>query len=135
MTLAKTVHVVAAIIYNEDRSQVLLSLRKPEQHQGGLWEFPGGKVEAKEEQHHALKRELHEELGVMIGSCEFYMDIEHHYSDKAVHLWFWSVYDFTGEPVGREQQQWCWWDVNSLKGLEFPEANQPVVARLVASFV
>lgn len=131
----KIVHVVAAIIFNDDQSQVLLSLRKPDQHQGGLWEFPGGKVEAQEGQQHALKRELQEELDIAIGSCEFYMDILHRYDDKHVHLWFWSVFDFKGQPVGREQQQWCWWEVGSLNDLDFPEANQPVVERLLASFV
>lgn len=54
------VHVVAAVIYN-DRNQILLAQRPLHKHQGGKWEFPGGKVEPSESATTALKRELFEE--------------------------------------------------------------------------
>jgi len=130
-----TVHVVAGIIYNDDRSEVLLSLRKPEQHQGGLWEFPGGKIEPQEDQQAALARELKEELDIVPGNASFYLDQSHQYADKHVHLWFWEVFDIEGEPRAQEQQQWRWWPVQELQSLDFPKANQVVVNQLLASLV
>jgi 8-oxo-dGTP diphosphatase len=59
------VHVAVAVIVNE-RKQVLIALRQSHQHQGGLWEFPGGKVEAGELIEAALPREVEEELFIEI---------------------------------------------------------------------
>lgn len=60
---ASWIHVVAAVIYNS-RQQILLAQRPLHKHQGGKWEFPGGKVESHETATLALKRELFEELGI-----------------------------------------------------------------------
>ena len=57
------VHVVAAVILDQDK-RVLIAQRPAEKHQGGLWEFPGGKVEPEESVKEALCRELEEELGI-----------------------------------------------------------------------
>ncbi|MEE9332601.1 MAG: 8-oxo-dGTP diphosphatase MutT [Granulosicoccaceae bacterium] len=124
-------NVVAGIIYNDDRTHILLAKRKPEQHQGGLWEFPGGKIEASEDQRDALARELKEELAIVPGSANFYSDVQHQYADKLVHLWFWKVFDIQGEPKGCEQQEWRWWKLRQLRTLEFPKANQCVVEQLL----
>lgn len=131
MNELSAVNVVAGIIYNDDRSKILLSKRKAGQHQGGLWEFPGGKIEASEDQRNALARELKEELGIQPGSATFYTDVEHQYTDKRVHLWFWKVFDIQGEPNACEQQEWRWWELQQLQTLEFPKANQGVVERLL----
>ena len=131
MTVLTVVNVVAGIIYNGDRTKVLLSKRKPEQHQGGLWEFPGGKVEASEDQQSALARELKEELNIQPGSASFYTDVRHDYADKRVHLWFWEVCNIQGEPKGCEQQEWQWWEIRRLHELEFPTANRCVVDKIL----
>ena len=74
------VHVVAAAIINS-KGEVLLARRPPHAHQGGLWEFPGGKIENGEDVQQALVRELHEELGidvdkqVSIGITEMTRDL------------------------------------------------------------
>ncbi len=132
MIQLNVVTVVAGIIYNNDQSKILLSKRKREQHQGGLWEFPGGKVETSEDQQTALARELKEELGIKPGSANFFIDVQHDYIDKRVHLWFWKVFDIQGEPQACEQQEWRWWDIHRLRELGFPEANQLVVEKLLA---
>ncbi|MCW8831291.1 MAG: NUDIX domain-containing protein, partial [Gammaproteobacteria bacterium] len=59
---AEVIHVAAAAIINNN-NEVLISQRAPDAHQGGLWEFPGGKLESGESVQHALLRELGEELG------------------------------------------------------------------------
>jgi len=124
------IDVVAGIIFNNDRTRVLLTLRKPEQHQGNCWEFPGGKIEPLEDTEHALTRELDEELGIQVTACSPYCKIEHAYVDKVVRLQFWQVSAFDGTPRGRENQQFDWFAISELSGLTFPEANLAVVTRL-----
>lgn len=125
------IEVVAGIIFNHDKSQVLLALRKPEQHQGNRWEFPGGKLEAHEAIEQALHRELNEELGIRVEVCESFCQIEHAYADKAVRLHFWQVNKFSGDARGRENQKLQWFALAELAELDFPEANKPVVLRLL----
>ena len=121
--------VVAAIIL--DRSdRVLLSQRPAHKHQGGCWEFPGGKMEAGESFHQALARELHEELGIDITASTPFMTIHHDYPDLSVRLHFRTVRQWLGEPHGREQQPVDWFGVDALEKLTFPAANRPVVTAL-----
>lgn len=122
--------VVAAVIYSPDRNHILLSLRKPEQHQGDRWEFPGGKLEPHESQEHALLRELDEELGIRALDYSELQTIEHRYPDKTVRLHFWSVTRFSNEPMGCEGQDVKWVSRAELAELEFPDANRPIVEML-----
>ncbi len=131
VVMSKAIDVVAGIIFNESGTQILLSLRKPEQHQGNCWEFPGGKMEPSESQQQALVRELNEELGINVLQCAPFTEIEHDYKDKKVRLFFWQVSQFSGNPVGREAQQLAWFNLNELTELEFPAANKPVVELLL----
>lgn len=108
----------------------LLSKRAFDAHQGGLWEFPGGKVEALESVEQALQRELQEELGVVVKSSTPLISIEHSYTDKTVVLQTHLVEEFSGEPEGREQQPLQWVAINELDKFEFPEANAAIVKAL-----
>lgn len=119
-------HVAAAVITNA-RGEVLVSLRHAHAHQGGLWEFPGGKVEAGEDVYTALCRELHEELGVTVISARPLIRIPHHYSDKSVLLDVWQVTTFSGLAQGREGQPLQWLAPERLREYEFPAANHPIV--------
>jgi 8-oxo-dGTP diphosphatase len=124
--MSAIVHVVAAVIVNA-HDMVLISLRHARAHQGGLWEFPGGKVEPGEDVYTALKRELHEELGIDVEKARPLIRIPHHYPDKAVLLDVWRVTGFTGEPHGREGQPVQWVAPERLPEFEFPAANRPIV--------
>ncbi|MCB1919013.1 MAG: NUDIX domain-containing protein, partial [Candidatus Competibacteraceae bacterium] len=84
----KTVHVAVGILINAVGA-VLITRRPEHVHQGGLWEFPGGKVEEGEPVAAALSRELHEELGVTVESAEPWLHVRHDYSDKRVFLDVW----------------------------------------------
>ncbi len=123
--------VAAGIIWNEQRDAVLLTLRKPEQHQGGLWEFPGGKSDSLESVFATLCRELHEELGIYIESASPFERVEHTYADKQVVLYFWDVWRFSGDPQSREGQQMQWVSLTGLQSLDFPAANVPIVDKVV----
>lgn len=131
MNSTDPIDVVAAVIYSPDSSHILLSLRKPEQHQGDLWEFPGGKQEPHESQEQALLRELDEELGICALDYSALQTIEHEYPDKTVRLHFWCVTRFSNEPIGREGQEVKWVSRAALAELEFPEANWPIVEILL----
>lgn len=127
------IHVVAAIIYNSARDQVLIARRPDHLHQGGLWEFPGGKVEVKEIPLQALQRELQEELAISINqaSAKWLFDVAHDYRDKTVYLEFWEVFEFVGDPIGNEKQDILWVSLHDLANYEFPEANKAVVTQLI----
>ena len=125
----KHIHVAAAAVFNDER-QVLIAKRSADKHQGGLWEFPGGKVEPGEDVLTALGRELHEELGIDVTHARPLIRVKHAYPDKAVLLDVWRVDGFSGEPHGREGQPVEWCAIEALSEREFPAANQPIVQAL-----
>jgi len=126
---AEFVHVAVAAIVNAGH-EVLVSRRPDHVHQGGLWEFPGGKVEAGESVQDALDRELLEELGITISRQRPLIRIPHRYPDKAVVLDVWLVDAFEGVPYGREGQPLEWVAVEALSRRSFPAANAPIIAAL-----
>lgn len=128
----RPVHVLAGIILN-NKNEVFLAKRAKHQHQGDLWEFPGGKKEAGEKELQALRRELAEELGIDVLTASPFKKISHLYSDKAVLLDFWLVDSFNGEPQGLEGQLVRWVPVNDLRDYHFPAANQPIVDMLLSA--
>lgn len=132
----KRLHVAAAVIRGTD-GRVLIARRPEHKHQGGLWEFPGGKVEAGEAVEVALARELHEELGIDVMASRPLIQVRHDYPDLAVLLDVHEVGAFTGEPHGREGQPLAWVAPRELPDYEFPEANRPIVAaaRLPAHYL
>mgnify|MGYP000114734390 CR=1 FL=1 len=113
-----------------NNNEVLISQRAQEVHLGGLWEFPGGKVEVNENVYDALLRESKEELGIQIEQAEQYLKIQHNYSDKSVLLDVWKVNNFSGEPYGMENQLIKWHPVRDLSPKHFPEANMPSINSL-----
>lgn len=125
----KHIHVAAAAVFN-DQGQVLIAKRLADKHQGGLWEFPGGKVEADENVLTALGRELHEEIGIDVTQARPLIRVKHAYPDKSVLLDVWRVDGFSGEPHGREGQPVEWCALDALSGREFPAANQSIIQAL-----
>ncbi|MEH6445542.1 MAG: 8-oxo-dGTP diphosphatase MutT [Oceanospirillaceae bacterium] len=125
----KKIHVVASVVFNST-GQVFLTKRALKAHQGGLWEFPGGKVEADESCFCALQRELLEELGIEINSAEAFISIPFEYPDKAILLDVFTVDDYQGEPWGKEGQQGAWFALADLAQLQFPAANEPILEKL-----
>lgn len=130
---AKQLHVAVGVIIQNN--QVLLSLRSKQQHQGGKWEFPGGKVEAGETVYQALARELKEELAIDIINAEPFMQQAFSYPERDVLLDIYLVTDFSGSPQGVEGQPLQWVSFAKLSQLKFPEANQPIVNKLQQQFM
>ncbi len=123
------IHVAAAAICNE-QGQVLIAKRPDDKHQGGLWEFPGGKLEADEGVLMALGRELHEEIGIDVTQARPLIRVKHEYPDKSVLLDVWRVDGFSGEPHGREGQPVEWCAIEALSERKFPVANEPIIQAL-----
>lgn len=123
------VHVAVGVIRDTD-GRVLVSRRAEHLHQGGLWEFPGGKREAGETIREALQRELHEELGIRVTCAEPFLRISHDYPDKSVLLDVWQVTAFEGTPQGLQGQPLSWLPVKELTRYTFPPANRPIITAL-----
>jgi 8-oxo-dGTP diphosphatase len=131
---ADAVHVAVGVIFNSKQDQILIAKRPNHLHQGGLWEFPGGKVSSGEAIEHALARELFEELGISDIQAEPLMHILYDYTDKKVYLDIWIIHQFNGQAKGKEGQQCEWVNLQDLLSsqsqYQFPAANQPILERL-----
>ncbi len=124
--MTSAVHVAVAVIVNANK-EVLLALRQAHQHQGELWEFPGGKVEVDESVFDALVREIKEELAVTILTAKPLIKIAHDYGEQSVLLDVWTVDEFVGTPQGREGQRLRWCRIIDLMDDDFPAANVDII--------
>lgn len=127
--MTKLVHVAVGVIVNTD-GKILIAKRSLSAHQGGLWEFPGGKVDAGETIQQALVRELREELAIDVLASQPLIQIRHHYPDKSVLLDVQKITQFAGEPCGNEGQPVQWVDAQNLNNFEFPAANRPIITAI-----
>lgn len=118
--------VVAAVIH-DPAGRILIAQRPLHKHQGGLWEFPGGKIDAGESAELALARELWEELGIEITQWRHLLDVEYHYPDKSVCLQVFRVTAFVGQAHGAEGQPIRWVHPGELHDYAFPAANTPIL--------
>ena len=118
---------VAAGVIRDSLGRILIAKRPAHLHQGGLWEFPGGKLEPGETPVLALKRELLEELGIETETATPLIDLRHRYPDRRVRLSVWRVERFGGTPRGLQGQPIRWAEADELPGFEFPAANRPIV--------
>ena len=99
-------------------------------HQGGLWEFPGGKVEDGETPWEALRREIREELGLEVHKARPLIQLPHDYPEQSVLLDVWRVTAYSGKAWGREGQPLRWVAPAALGALDFPAANLPIINAL-----
>ena len=144
----KVVHVAVGVITRsckEEGTRYFLTKRLAQAHQGGKWEFPGGKVEKDETVAQALSRELKEEVAIEVLSCQPLIKIEHTYlgketgkkgsegADKTVCLDVFVVDNFIGEPSAQEGQGQGWFSLAELQSLEFPAANKAIISELSSS--
>ena len=131
----KRVHIVAAVILNEEQDQVFITKRPEKAHKGGFWEFPGGKVELDESAEQALIRELNEEVGIETTELTLFESLNHDYSDKSLYFDFFTVTKFNHFPYGKEGQQGLWVPISELNQYEFPEANVPILNKVMTCYL
>jgi len=99
---------VAVGVLIDAQGRFLLTSRPEGKVYAGYWEFPGGKLEADESVEAALRRELHEELGITIGHAEPWKIDLMDYPHARVRLHFCRVFEWSGEFEMREQQNMAW---------------------------
>ena len=113
------------------QQEVLVALRDPAQHQGGLWEFPGGKVEHGESPAAALERELAEELAVSVTVGPPVTFAVHDEPGLRILLLFYEAVLAGGRPKPAEGQEIAWVAASDLAAYPTPPADAELVARLV----
>lgn len=124
--------VVAALIWNHGR--FLICQRPAHKARGLLWEFVGGKVEAKESKKEALIRECREELDVTIRVGEVFMDVIHHYPDLLVHLTLFHAEICMGTPKLLEHNAIEWITPEQISDFDFCPADEAILARIIHDF-
>jgi 8-oxo-dGTP diphosphatase len=132
MSEFKLLFVVACALVDAD-GRVLLSQRPEGKSLAGLWEFPGGKLEAGETPEECLVRELHEELGITVKTaCLAPLTFASHTYEK-FHL-FMPLYicrRFEGIPIGCEGQQLKWVKPRQMRDYPMPPADEPLIPILI----
>jgi 8-oxo-dGTP diphosphatase len=120
---------VAAVALIDADGRVLLAQRPPGKSMAGLWEFPGGKVEAGETPEAALIRELHEELGIDThASCLAPLTFASHaYPDFHLLMPLFACRKWQGIPHPREGQRLTWARPESLRDYPMPPADLPLI--------
>ncbi len=126
----REITVVAAVIRDAQR-RVLLTQRPDGRHMGGLWEFPGGKIDDDEAPTDALIRELEEELGIEVMVERPLTFAVHEEPGLRILLLFYSASIVSGEPHGREGQAVAWWAVTELPSIPTPPADAELIRQLV----
>ncbi len=125
-SIKQPLRVAVGVIKNKS-GKALISLRNESLHQGGLWEFPGGKIEILETADQALIRELKEELDITVQEATPLITINHQYPDLAVQLRVFAVERYEGEVKSCLGQPFKWVEPDQLPKYNFPNANQPII--------
>jgi mutator protein MutT len=97
---------------------------------GGLWEFPGGKVEPGETVEECIKREIWEELGIDIEVGKHLITIEHAYTHLRVTLTVHQCHHLAGVPQPIECDEIRWVTLDEINQFTFPKANEQIIAAL-----
>ncbi len=118
-----------AVIWN-NQGQILIDRRRPEGVLGGLWEFPGGKIEPGETVEECIKREIQEELGITIEVGEHLITINHVYTHLEVTLNVHHCRHLTGVPQPIECDEIRWVTLDEIDQFPFPKANGQIIAAL-----
>ena len=127
-TAPNVIPVAAGLVFHHGK--LLITQRRPGDHLGGLWEFPGGKVEPGETFQHCLKRELREELGIEIDIGDEIEEITHAYPEKTVRLRFFHCALRSGEARPIHCHALAWVTCQELAQYAFPAADERLLKTL-----
>lgn len=119
-----------AVIWN-DQHQVLIDRRPQKGLLGGLWEFPGGKVEPGETIEACIQREIQEEIGIDIEVGAHLITVDHAYTHFKVRLEVYHCYHRSGEPQAIECDEVRWVSLEELNQFPFPKANLEIINALL----
>ena len=112
---------------------LLITQRRPGDHLGGMWEFPGGKRQAGESDEDCLERELAEELGIEVEILGLLETVTHAYPERAVRLKFFQCVWRRHEPRSIECHDFIWVAAGQLADYSFPAADAKILKKLLAT--
>ncbi len=118
-----------AVVWNE-QGQILIDRRPQAGLLGGLWEFPGGKIEPGETVEACIQRELQEELGIQVAVGDRLITIDHTYTHFKVTLNVFHCRHLSGDPQPLECDEVRWVEVAELEQFPFPKANTQIIEAL-----
>ena len=118
--------VVAAIIEN-NYGDILIAKRNSKKSQGGLWEFPGGKIEKNESADDAIKREIKEELNIDIEINKWLIEKRHEYPEKTINLILCSAKWIGGELDLSEHEDSKWIKKEDIFNFQFADADKEII--------
>lgn len=125
---SRVVQVAAGLVFREGK--LLIAQRCHETHLGGLWEFPGGKLEPNETFETCLTRELREELGIEVEVGRLLQSLTHSYPEKTVHLRFFTCRWLRHEPQPLDCAAFAWVTAEELSRYTFPAADRALLGLL-----
>ena len=128
LTSSSTIHKqIGVAVINNQQGQILIDRRKQSGEMGGLWEFPGGKIEPGETIEECIKREVKEELDIEIEVGDRLTTISHAYKTFNVTLYVHDCRHISGEPRPIECDEIHWIEPQNIVGYQFPKANIQIV--------
>ena len=123
-------NIAAGIIWN--KGQILISKRRENGLLGGLWEFPGGKIEKDENAQTCIIREVKEELGVLVQPTSFLKQIKHAYTHFSITMDAYHCDYLQGTPQAVGCDNWKWIAPEEIRLLPFPKANHKLFDKIIA---
>jgi A/G-specific adenine glycosylase len=124
---------IGVAVIQDDQGRILIDRRRQEGLLGGLWEFPGGKVEPEETIEECIQREIREELGIEIEVGRHLITIDHTYTHFRVRLNVHYCRHLSGEPRPIESDEVRWVTLEEIEQYPFPQANVQIISALKAS--
>lgn len=122
--------VTAAVVFHQDK--LLITQRPAGKDHGGLWEFPGGKLEENEAPVEALHRELDEELGLTVDQCQVYDVVYHRYDERPVLLLVYRCSAASPTVHHHEVADHAWISPDQLRDYPILPADKTLVDKLIA---
>lgn len=123
------INVVAAVIKDENE-KILITQRNLKKSQGGLWEFPGGKIEPNETRENAIVREIKEELDIDIEVKSYLSEKVFNYPEKDINLIALECKKISGEIRLLEHEDYKWVSKNELENFQFAPADLFIIERI-----
>ena len=124
------IDVVAAVIQNEE-GKILIAQRNFKKSQGGLWEFPGGKIEPNETKEKAIIREIKEEMDIDIEAKKFIGQKVFNYPDKDINLIAIECKQIKGDIKLNEHEDVRWVNKNELRNFNFAPADEFILQAIL----
>ncbi len=124
--------IIGVAVIRNQQNQILIDRRLQEGLLGGLWEFPGGKVEPGETLEACVKREIQEEIGIEIEVGDRLITIDHAYTHFKVTLNVFNCCYLSGEPQPIECDEVRWVTLDEIDQYPFPKANIQIIEALKA---